>query len=99
MREFFEKQLKANPPLTEKHLNLFKDKNYFNGDEKQIGDVVLFAMLIGDVVEKENDISEMPIDLITLNEKHFDLFEPDKGREKGIFKFSGRDIPVIKKKK
>ena len=75
MRELFEKQLNGTQPLTMDVLEKLQCKTYFNGEEKQIGDVVLMAMLIGEIIEKEDEIyPELPLKLITLNERHFDLF-------------------------
>ncbi len=67
-------------------------KTYFNGEEKQIGEVVLMAMLMGDVIEKEGECLELPIKLITLNERHFDLFEYDERFNEG------NRLPTIKLK-
>ena len=44
-----------------------------------MGNIVLMAMLLGDTIEGENGYGEIPITLITLNEKHFDLFEIENG--------------------
>ncbi len=90
MKELFEKQLNGTQPLTEDVLEKIKVKTYFNGEEKQIGEVVLMAMLMGDVIEGE--FPELPLKLITLNERHFNLFEYDK-------RFNiGNDLPTIKLK-
>jgi len=91
MRELFEKQLNETQPLTKDVLDTLRIKTYFNGDEKQIGDVVLFAVLIGDIIETEGEPIELPITPITLNERHFDLFEYNIG-------FRGAALPVIKLK-
>jgi len=90
MKELFEKQLNGTQPLTEDVLEKLKVKTYFNGEEKQIGGVVLMAMLMGDVIYGE--IPELPLKLITLNERHFNLFEYDE-------RFNRRNgLPTIKLK-
>jgi len=47
---------------------------------------------MGDLIEKEGDYMELPLKLITLNERHFDLFEYDE-----IFN-RGNELPTIKLK-
>ena len=91
MKELFEKQLNGTQPLTEEVLEKLQQKRYFNGEEKQIGDVVLLAMLMGEIIEKEGEYPELPLKLITLNEKHFDMFEYDE-------RYKGNDLPTIKLK-
>jgi hypothetical protein len=90
MKELFEKQLNGTQPLTEDVLEKLQVKTYFNGEEKQIGEVVLMAMLIGDVIESE--FPELPLKLITLNERHFNLFEYDERFNRG------NELPTIKLK-
>jgi hypothetical protein len=90
MRELFEKQLNGTQPLTEDILEKLQVKTYFNGEEKQISEVVLMAMLMGEVIEGE--YPELPLKLITLNEKHFDLFEYDERFNRG------NELPTIKLK-
>lgn len=91
MKELFEKQLNETQPLTEEVLGKLNQKTYFNGEEKRIGDVVLYAMLMGEIVEKEGEYLELPLKLITLNKKHFDMFEYDE-------RYKGNDLPTIKLK-
>jgi hypothetical protein len=92
MKELFEKQLNGAEPLTEDILKKHKIKTYFNGEEKQIGDVVLYAMLIDEIVKKNGEYSDLSFKLITLNEKHFNSFEPF-GRHS-----SESELPSIKLK-
>jgi hypothetical protein len=92
MKELFEKQLNGTQPLTMDVLEKLQVKTYFNGEEKQIGDFVLMAMLMGDVIEKEGDYPELPLKIISLNERHFDLFEYDE-----IFN-RANELPTIKLK-
>lgn len=91
MKELFEKQLNGTQPLTEDVLEKLQQKTYFNGEEKQVGEIVLIAMLMGEIIEKEGEHPELPLKLITLNERHFDLFEYDK-------RYVGNDLPTIKLK-
>lgn len=74
-KELFEKQLIDAHQLTEEVLGKLKQKTYFNGEEKQVGDVVLYAMLIDEIVKKNGEYSDLSFKLITLNERHFDMFE------------------------
>jgi hypothetical protein len=92
MKELFEKQLNGTQPLTMDVLEKLQVKTYFNGEEKQIGEVVLMAWLMGDVIEKEGDYPELPLKIISLNERHFDLFEYDE-----IFN-RANELPTIKLK-
>ena len=91
MKELFEKQLNGTQPLTEDVLGKLQQKTYFNGEEKQVGDVVLMAMLMGEIIEKEGEYPELPLRLIILNERHFNLFEYDE-------RYKGTDLPTIKLK-
>ena len=92
MKELFEKQLSGTQPLTEDVLEKLKVKTYFNDEEKQVGEVVLMAMLMGEVIKKEGEYPELLLKLITLNERHFDLFEYDERFNRG------NDLPTIKLK-
>jgi hypothetical protein len=92
-KELFEFQLKNNNPLTEESLEAIELKTYFNGEEKKVGDVVLYAMVVGDIIEKEGHINELPMELITLNERHFNQFTPFKQVHQ---KYGSESIPVIK---
>jgi hypothetical protein len=94
MKELFEKQLNGTQPLTKDALEKLKVKTYFNGEEKQVDEVVLMAMLMGDVIEKEGEYPELqlPLKLITLNERHFNLFEYDERHNRG------NELPTIKLK-
>lgn len=91
MKELFEKQLNGTQPLTEEVLGKLKQKTYFNGDEKQIGDVVLDAVLMGEIIKKDNQYPELSLKFITLNERHFYMFEYDE-------RYKGNDLPTIKLK-
>lgn len=91
MKTLFENQLNSTQPLTEEILSTLQNKFYFNGEEKLVGEIILSAMLMSDIIESEHEFPELSLKLITLNEKHFNLFEYDK-------KFVGSIIPTIKLK-
>ena len=69
MKKFFEKQLNDSTfaPSSGK---------YFNGEEYQVGDKVLFAMLKTSSKYDENHVPNVEMELIKLNENHFHYFEP-----------------------
>ena len=73
-REEIELQLRENKTLSYEFLSNLKDKNYFSGRNKQVGDTILFGMLKG-----EEDGEEMELKLITFNEEEIgELYEEDK---------------------
>lgn len=74
MKKLFEKQLSENLPLTKEILEQLKNKTYFNGENIQVGDVVLHALLKGNEVTFKNGSVELPLTVILLNERHFDMF-------------------------
>ncbi|MCK9430141.1 MAG: hypothetical protein M0R17_09075 [Candidatus Omnitrophica bacterium] len=98
MWELFKEQLEGNQIITGVILEqLVGNKTYFNGEKIQIGEKFLSAMLIGDLIEKEDGhipIVELPMKLIKLNERHFDLFEHNEHEQCG----KGY-LPVIRLKK
>lgn len=81
MKNLFEKQMRENKKVTAEILSEMKNKKYFNGDVIKIGDVVLYAMLVGDIIEKDGEIPELPLKLIQLNEQHFHLFEKEEHQD------------------
>lgn len=78
LHNLFKEQLETNSTTTEEMLGNLKNKNYYNGDPIQLGDKVLFGMLI-ESIEKAPEGSKLPdnisLRLVTLNEKHFELYE------------------------
>jgi len=76
IKNLFKAQLIHNKVVTEEILNELNIKKYFNGDDVLIGDQILYAMLVGEPIERENDLPEISINLINLNERHFNLVEP-----------------------
>ena len=76
-KEEIELQLRDNKTISYELLSQLKDKGYFSGRPKQIGDTVLFGMLRegGD----EDNESESTIRLITFHEDEIgELYEEDK---------------------
>ena len=73
-KEEIELQLRDNKTLSYEFLSQLKDKNYFSGRNKQIGDTILFGMLR----EESEDEDEMPMKLITFHEDEIgELYEED----------------------
>lgn len=75
-KEEIDLQLRDNKTLSYEFLSQLKDKNYFSGRSKQIGDTVLFGMLRQ---ESKEDEEELPLSLITFHEDEIgELYEEDK---------------------
>jgi len=71
-KEEIDLQLRDNKMLTYEILSQLKDKGYFSGRSKQIGDTVLFGML------KEQDEDGDVLKLITFHEEEIgNLYEED----------------------
>jgi hypothetical protein len=89
MKDLFKKQLENDHHLTEEELSQLINKSYFNGDPYKVGDVILYAFLLeGKPIEpiefpttgpitRETEPTDLKIQVISLNEDHFDLFETD----------------------
>ena len=74
-KEEVDLQLRDNKTISYELLSQLKDKGYFSGRPKQIGDTVLFGMLR----EEEGDEGESTIKLITFHEDEIgELYEEDK---------------------
>lgn len=74
-KEEVDLQLRDNKMISYEILSQLKDKGYFSGRPKQIGDTVLFGMLR----EEEGDEGETIIKLITFHEDEIgELYEEDK---------------------
>ena len=75
-KEEIDLQLRDNKTLSYEFLSQLKDKNYFSGRSKQIGDTVLFGMLRQ---EGKEDGELPPLSLITFHEDEVGvLYEEDK---------------------
>lgn len=90
-REEIEIQLVDNKTLSYEILSQLKNKNYFSGKPKQIGDTVLFGML-----KEVSENGDTTLSLITFHEEEIgELYEEDK-------EFYNRNkttkIPNIKRK-
>jgi hypothetical protein len=72
-KEEIDLQLRDNKMLSYEILSQLKDKGYFSGRAKQIGETVLFAML-----KEESEDGELGLRLITLHEEEIGvLYEED----------------------
>lgn len=73
-KEEIELQIRDNKTLSFEFFSQLKDKNYFSGRNKQVGDTVLFGMLR----EETDDENDLPIKLITFHEDEIgELYEED----------------------
>jgi len=72
-KEEIELQSRDNKTLSYEILSQLKDKGYFSGRAKQIGDTVLFGML-----KEESEDGELGLKLITFHEEEIGtLYEED----------------------
>lgn len=72
-KEEIDLQVRDNKMLSYEILSQLKDKSYFSGRSKQIGDTVLFGMLREDTTGEE-----LPLSLITFHEDEIGvLYEED----------------------
>jgi hypothetical protein len=72
-KEEIDLQLRDNKMLSYEILSQLKDKTYFSGRSKQIGDSVLFGM-----IREEDEDGEIVMKLITFHEEEVDtLYEED----------------------
>ena len=89
-KEEIELQLRDNKTLSYEFLNQLKDKNYFSGRGKQIGDTILFGMM-----KEVDDDGQMTLSLITFHEEEIGvLYEQDETFYKGP---KQNKLPVIKR--
>ncbi len=73
-KEEIELQLRDNKTLSYEFLSQLKDKSYFSGRNKQVGDTVLFGML-----KEEDEGEEVHLRLITFHEEEIGvLYEQDE---------------------
>ena len=89
-KEEIDLQLKDNKVLSYEILSQLKDKGYFSGRGKQIGDTVLFGML-----KEESEEGELNLRLVTFHEEEIGtLYEED-----GFFynKTKTNKLPNIKR--
>jgi hypothetical protein len=72
-REEIELQLRDNKTISYEILSQLKNKGYFSGRPKQIGDTVLFGML-----KEESEDGQSTLNLITFHEEEIGtLYEED----------------------
>jgi hypothetical protein len=89
-KEEIDIQLRENKMLSYEILSQLKDKSYFSGRGKQIGDTVLFGML-----KQKDENDELHLSLITFHEEEIGtLYEEDS-----FFynKTKGSKLPNIKR--
>ena len=92
MKKLFEKQLSENLPLTKEILEQLKNKTYLNGENIQVGDIVLHALLKGNETTLKNGSVVLPLTVVLLNERHFDMFTYEE-------RYENCQPPVISLKK
>lgn len=66
----FREQLLQTEKITKEDITKLNTKTYYNGDEVKVGDRLLFAFLVIESSESE----EQELKLITLSDKHTDNF-------------------------
>jgi len=89
-KEEIEIQLVDNKTLSYEILSQLKNKSYFSGRAKQIGDTVLFGMM-----KEVDDNGQMTFSLITFHEEEVGvLYEQDETFYKGL---KQNKLPNIKR--
>lgn len=91
MKELFKTQLEKSKPITKEDILKLNNKNYYNGDEINVGDSILLALLVG---EPNYENNELPMKPIMLKEEHFNYFY----YEERMNKRRTDGIPMIKLK-
>ena len=90
-KEEIELQLRDNKVLSYEILSQLKDKNYFSGRSKEIGDTVLFGMLDEAYVNEQ----EVSIRLITFHEEELGvLYEQNPTH---YTKTKSNKLPILKR--
>ena len=90
LREYFKKQLKENPTITETVLNEINNDRYYSGKKINPGEVVLFAL-----IEEEGGVittEESSFNLVNISERDLNLYDLNKKIKQIPF----NDIPIIK---
>lgn len=87
MEEQFEKYFNKSMTLTEKELKQTTSKEYFNGEDKKVGDKYILVMKLIEGVSNRNPTYE----IIPITEKHLPLLEYI-----GESKNAGLDVVKIK---
>jgi hypothetical protein len=75
MKKFFIKQYEFSNPITEELLVEIPSKVYYSGLEKQVGDVILYALEPMFIEETNEKPSQMSLNLISLCEREFEKYE------------------------
>ena len=89
-KEEIELQSRDNKTLSYEILSQLKDKGYFSGRAKQIGDTVLFGML-----KEENEEGELGLRLITFHEEEIGILYEENTELYNQQK--SNKLPMIKK--
>jgi len=103
------KMVNDNNIVTEEILEKLNIKTYKNGSDIKVGDKILYALLSNLLVEEIKSInyfSELPmerdntstkhtLELIALNENHFDLYKYDERFQDINGLESGKSLPII----
>jgi len=89
-KEEIDLQLRDNKMLSYEILSQLKDKGFFSGRPKQIGDTVLFGMM-----KEEEEDGQINLRLITFHEEEVDvLYEEDSS----FYKTKKQNkLPIIKR--
>ena len=89
-KEEIELQSRDNKTLSYEILSQLKDKGYFSGRAKQIGDTVLFGML-----KEESEDGELGLRLITFHEEEIGILYEENNELYNQQK--SNKLPMIKK--
>jgi hypothetical protein len=95
MKDLFREQLENNQPVTGDVIDKLHNSKYFNGDSVEIEDVMLLGMIRGEPIQRPNEITQIPLHLIKLNERHFHLFDTYERN----WLDGNNQIPILKFKK
>lgn len=90
-KEEIELQLRDNKVLSYEILSQLKDKNYFSGRSKEVGDTVLFGMLDEGYLSEQ----EVSIKLITFHEEEIGVLYEENPTH--YTKVKSNKLPILKK--
>ena len=87
VRAAFAEQIANNRILTQDDLDRLNTKQYFNGDDIQVGDKPLFALFNRNNQKVDENISVLNLNMGMLKESHFSLIEIESAHSK---------VPIVK---
>lgn len=100
VKELYEQAIEDIDPLTEEELANLRNKTYFNGDEIEVGDIVLVAFVVDEPrttdpeVIDDSETTELSLYVALLKEEHFSEFKPyDKSPTNLPI---GNTVPILK---